>query len=109
MLDQWIARLRNFLELNPKKIGQIGRGKRKTSGIIDVAIIQSISRKGAVDDIVGEYGYLDLIAAGIAPFQPEKLAIRAGKLMLMEIKALVLKGESFAFETTLSVDGVMAA
>jgi len=58
LLDQWIARLSNFLELDPKKIGQIGRGKRKPSGIIDVAIIQSISRKGAVDDIVGEYGYL---------------------------------------------------
>ena len=47
----------------------------------------------------------DLIAAGIAPFQPEKLAIRAGKLMLEEIKAHVLKGESFAFETTLSGRG----
>ncbi|MDL1981015.1 MAG: zeta toxin family protein [Deltaproteobacteria bacterium] len=47
----------------------------------------------------------DLIAAGIAPFQPEKLAIRAGKLMLEEIKAYVLKGESFAFETTLSGRG----
>jgi len=58
LLDQWVARLNNFLELNPKKIGQIGGGKRKPSGIIDVAIIQSISRKGAVDDIVGEYGYL---------------------------------------------------
>lgn len=58
LLDQWVARLSNFLELDPKKIGQIGRGKRKPSGIIDVAIIQSISRKGAVDDIVGEYGYL---------------------------------------------------
>ncbi len=47
----------------------------------------------------------DLIAAGIAPFQPEKSAIRAGKLMLEEIKAHVLKGESFAFETTLSGRG----
>lgn len=47
----------------------------------------------------------DLIAAGIAPFQPEKLAIRAGKLMLEEIKTHVLKGESFAFETTLSGRG----
>ncbi|OEU44408.1 MAG: Zeta toxin family protein, partial [Desulfobacterales bacterium S7086C20] len=46
-----------------------------------------------------------LIAAGIAPFQPEKLAIRAGKLMLEEIKTHVLKGESFAFETTLSGRG----
>ena len=47
----------------------------------------------------------DLIAKGIAPFQPEKSAIRAGKLMLEEIKAHVLKGGSFAFETTLSGRG----
>jgi len=47
----------------------------------------------------------DLIAAGLAPFQPEKSAIRAGRLMLEEIKAYVLKGVSFAFETTLSGRG----
>ncbi len=58
LLDQWVARLSSFLNLDPKKIGQIGGGKRKPSGVIDVAIIQSISRKGIVDDIVGEYGHL---------------------------------------------------
>ena len=58
LLDQWVARLSNFLEFDPKKIGQIGGGKRKPSGLIDVAIIQSISKKGRVDDIVGKYGYL---------------------------------------------------
>ena len=47
----------------------------------------------------------DLIAAGLAPFQPEKSAIRAGRVMLEEIKAHVLKGVSFAFETTLSGRG----
>jgi predicted ABC-type ATPase len=47
----------------------------------------------------------DLIAAGLAPFQPEKSAIRAGRLMLEEIKAHVFKGVSFAFETTLSGRG----
>lgn len=40
LLDQWVARLSNFLELDPKKIGQIGGGKRKPSGIIDVAITE---------------------------------------------------------------------
>ena len=42
----------------PKEIGQIGGGKRKPTGIIDVAIIQSLVRKGEVDDIVGNYGQL---------------------------------------------------
>jgi len=44
----------------------------------------------------------DLIAAGLSPFSPEKMAIRAGRLMLEEIAACVFRGESFAFETTLS-------
>ncbi|OGT89529.1 MAG: Zeta toxin family protein [Gammaproteobacteria bacterium RIFOXYA12_FULL_61_12] len=44
----------------------------------------------------------DLIAAGLSPFAPEAAAIRAGRLMLMEIAACVRRSESFAFETTLS-------
>ena len=44
----------------------------------------------------------DLIAAGIAPFQPEAAAFRAGRLMLQEIENHVAHGRSFAFETTLS-------
>ncbi len=58
LLDQWIARLSMLLDIDPKKIGQIGGGKRKPTGIIDVAIIQSLSKKGIVDDIVGDYGHL---------------------------------------------------
>jgi predicted ABC-type ATPase len=44
----------------------------------------------------------DLIAAGLAPFAPETAAIRAGRLMLEEIGSCTRRGESFAFETTLS-------
>lgn len=47
----------------------------------------------------------DLIAAGLAPFDPERAAIKAGRLMLEEIFDHVRKGESFAFETTLSGRG----
>lgn len=45
---------------------------------------------------------VDLIAAGLSPFAPRRAAIRAGKIMLSEIKRRIRKGESFAFETTLS-------
>jgi hypothetical protein len=58
LLDQWISRLSHFLNLDPKKIGQIGGGKRNPTGVIDVALIQSLSRKVIVDDIVGDYGHL---------------------------------------------------
>jgi predicted ABC-type ATPase len=44
----------------------------------------------------------DLIASGLSPFAPEKAAVKAGRLMLEAIEEAVLKGESFAIETTLS-------
>lgn len=44
----------------------------------------------------------DLIAAGLAPFAPETAAIKAGRLMLKEMEQCARRGESFAFETTLS-------
>ncbi|BBK40872.1 hypothetical protein STVA_08920 [Allostella vacuolata] len=44
----------------------------------------------------------DLIAAGLAPFAPETAALKAGRLMLEEIEQCARRGESFAFETTLS-------
>lgn len=44
----------------------------------------------------------DLIAAGLSPFRPEAMALRAGRLMLEEIADRVRREESFAFETTLS-------
>ena len=44
----------------------------------------------------------DLIAAGLSPFDPDSAALRAGRIMLSEIQRRVRKGDSFAFETTLS-------
>ncbi|WP_093925499.1 TOTE conflict system archaeo-eukaryotic primase domain-containing protein [Sulfitobacter brevis] len=58
LLNQWVERLGSFLQIDPKQIGTIGAGKRKPTGVIDVALIQSLVRKGEVDDIVGDYGHL---------------------------------------------------
>jgi predicted ABC-type ATPase len=44
----------------------------------------------------------DLIAKGLSPFAPERAAIQAGKIMLNMIGEKAGRGESFAFETTLS-------
>jgi predicted ABC-type ATPase len=49
-----------------------------------------------------EFVNADEIAKGISPFQPEKVGIEAGRMMLKRIKSLLEAGESFAFETTLS-------
>jgi len=44
----------------------------------------------------------DLIASGLAPFSPEGAAIKAGKLMIEEIKQYRRQRADFAFETTLA-------
>jgi len=44
----------------------------------------------------------ELIARGISPFQPEKVSIEAGRLMLKRIEELMNDGQVFSFETTLS-------
>ena len=56
LLEQWLSQLGIFLDVDAKSIGRFGGGKRKLTGKIDVAMIQSLSRKGTVDDIVAEYG-----------------------------------------------------
>lgn len=75
LVSQWRERLSEFLTVNetlpeepvttpPKKgrkkkksvIGQIGGGKNALSGIIDIAIMQSLSRQGEVKECVKNYG-----------------------------------------------------
>ena len=71
LLSQWIERLSDFLtineepiiELTPKGrkrkksiIGQIGGGKNNLSGVIDVAVMQSLVSAYEVKDIVKNYG-----------------------------------------------------
>jgi len=56
LLEQWRARLAAFLDLPPKAIGQVIGGKDKRTGLIDVALLQSLQRKGEVKDCVAEYG-----------------------------------------------------
>ncbi len=58
LMDQWVARLSAFLDIDPKRIGMIGGGKKKPTGMIDVALIQSLVRKGEVSDVVAKYGHL---------------------------------------------------
>ena len=58
LLEQWVERLCGFLDLPQTAIGNVGGGRKKTSGMIDVALVQSLVRKGVVDDRVGEYGHI---------------------------------------------------
>lgn len=56
LLHQWREQLANFLSISQESIGEIGAGKRYVTGIIDVAMLQSINRGGVVDDLVADYG-----------------------------------------------------
>ncbi len=58
LLEQWIERLCSFLNIDRKDIGVIHGGKRKPTGIIDVSLMQSLYRKGDVDDVIERYGHL---------------------------------------------------
>lgn len=49
-----------------------------------------------------EFVNADEIAKGLSPFQPEKVAFEAGRIMLHRIDELIAAGETFAFETTLA-------
>lgn len=49
-----------------------------------------------------EFVNADEIAAGLSPFNPEGVAIQAGRLMIDRIIHLLKDGETFAFETTLA-------
>jgi len=58
LLDQWVERLATFLSITNREIGRIGGGRRKPTGRLDIAVIQSLVRKGVVEDLVGEYGHV---------------------------------------------------
>ena len=49
-----------------------------------------------------EFVNADEIARGLSPFQPESVALEAGRIMLHRIEELMLAKKDFALETTLS-------
>jgi superfamily II DNA or RNA helicase/very-short-patch-repair endonuclease len=58
LLEQWVERLATFLGLPAKAIGRLGGGRKKLTGALDVALVQSLVRKGVVDDRMADYGHL---------------------------------------------------
>jgi hypothetical protein len=58
LLEQWIAQLAMFLDVDETSIGQVGGGKRRPNGRLDVAMIQSLVRQNRVDEVVSQYGHV---------------------------------------------------
>ena len=92
LLDQWIERLSAFLDLPPKSIGRIGGGKARPTGLLDVALIQSLVRKGVVEDRVADYGHLIVDECHHLPARSfEQVARRAKARFVAGLSATVAR------------------
>lgn len=58
LMEQWRLQISSMLGIDMKQIGQIGGGKNKRTGLIDIAMVQSMDRKDGVDDHMEEYGFV---------------------------------------------------
>lgn len=58
LLKQWQERLQSFLGVGKGVVGTIGGGKAKPSGMIDIAVMQSVSRQGEINPLVENYGHV---------------------------------------------------
>ena len=85
LLDQWIAQLALFLGIDPKEVGQIGAGKSKRNGGLDVATIQTLARGGALDSVVAGYGQ-------VIVDECHHLAAVSFERVLSEVKARYVMG-----------------
>jgi len=45
LLEQWLERLGQYFDVDPKSIGQLGKGKKRITGMIDIATIQSLRNR----------------------------------------------------------------
>ena len=58
LLRQWQERLISFLEIPKGDLGVIGGGKMKPSGKIDIAVMQSLSRREDLPELLDGYGQI---------------------------------------------------
>jgi superfamily II DNA or RNA helicase len=56
LLEQWIEKLSLMLGISKNEIGQIGGGKNRITGAIDIAMIQSLNGKSGVKALITQYG-----------------------------------------------------
>ncbi len=56
LLEQWRSQLSYFLNISEKDLSQIGDNKNKSTSLIDIAMLQSLDRKGEVDMRIKNYG-----------------------------------------------------
>ena len=58
LLEQWIQRMSQFLDLESTQIGVIGAGRSKPTGRLDVATVQSLARRKKLEELLAGYGHV---------------------------------------------------
>ena len=58
LMKQWVERLSTFLKISQDEIGEIGGGKNRITGEIDVATIQSLNYGGQLKSFITQYGQI---------------------------------------------------
>jgi len=58
LLEQWVQRLTQFLDLDTRQIGIIGAGRNKPTARLDVATIQSLARREHLQELLAGYGHV---------------------------------------------------
>ncbi len=58
LLEQWVDRLEEFVDLGAEAIGTIGGGRDKPTGRVDVAMVQSLTRHKTLDQMLAHYGHI---------------------------------------------------
>jgi superfamily II DNA or RNA helicase len=95
LLDQWVERLATFLELPAKSIGRIGGGRNKSTGLLDVGVIQSLVRNGVVDDRVSDYGQVIVDECHHLAHSFEQVVRRAKARFVAGLSATVTRKDTF--------------
>ena len=103
-----IAILRSIYVSLPSVINLTNMAERKKLNLYIIAGCNGAGKTTASFTVLPEmldcqeFVNADEIAKGLSPFNPEGVAIQAGRLMIDRIIHLLKEGETFAFETTLA-------
>jgi superfamily II DNA or RNA helicase len=58
LLEQWRKQIMELLGLPSRQIGQVGGGRDRQSGIVDLATIQSLARRDDLPEFFSRYGFV---------------------------------------------------